>query len=366
MWARGYRSLVDLRLSLGDLTVVLGENGTGKTNIYRSLRLLQRGAEGRLSRTLLDEGGMPSAMWAGEPDRRRNAPSPRVVLGITLDELSYEIELGRKAFDAADGFNLDPVVAQETVWFGAARSRRTTLADRSRKTALVTDADGLQHALTAVLDEAEPLLAQLSDPAGLPELHALRERLRRWRFYHSFPTHQTAPTRLPQAGVFTSILADDGSDLAAALRSIQSVDETGALEQAIEDAFPGCRLAVVGDATGWQVSLRQPGMLRPMAAGELSDGTVRYLCLVAALLSPRLAELMVFNEPETSLHPSLLAPLGRLIADRSEATQIVITTHARELAEALVDGGAATQIVLTTSGGATVPAGVPGRFEASF
>jgi predicted ATPase len=60
-------------------------------------------------------------------------------------------------------------------------------------------------------------------------------------------------------------------------------------------------------------SLRQHGLLRPLKASELSDGTLRYLLLVAALLSPRPPTLMILNEPETSLHPDLLPPLARLI-----------------------------------------------------
>jgi len=60
--------------------------------------------------------------------------------------------------------------------------------------------------------------------------------------------------------------------------------------------------------------MKQHGLLRPLEATELSDGTLRYLLWIAALLTPRPPALMVLNEPETSLHPDLLAPLGRLIA----------------------------------------------------
>ena len=69
------------------------------------------------------------------------------------------------------------------------------------------------------------------------------------------------------------------------------------------------------DAGRFELELSAHGLLRPLVAAELSDGTLRYLLLVAALLSPRPPQLMVLNEPETSLHPDLLAPLARLIGE---------------------------------------------------
>jgi predicted ATPase len=75
-----------------------------------------------------------------------------------------------------------------------------------------------------------------------------------------------------------------------------------------------------------------PGFQRAFTAGELSDGTLRYLCLLAALLSPRPPAFVALNEPETSLHPDLLEPLGGLIARASRATQLLVTTHSEALA----------------------------------
>jgi predicted ATPase len=76
-------------------------------------------------------------------------------------------------------------------------------------------------------------------------------------------------------------------------------------------------------------------LLRPLEAPELSDGTLRYLLLAAALFSPRLPPLLVLNEPENSLHPDLLAPLARLIAAVAERTQVWVVAHAEALITAL-------------------------------
>ena len=81
--------------------------------------------------------------------------------------------------------------------------------------------------------------------------------------------------------------------------------------------------------------MRQHGLLRPLKAAELSDGTLRYLLWIAALLSPRPPALMVLNEPETSLHPDLLPALARLIARAARDTQVVVVTHAPALIDAL-------------------------------
>ena len=90
----------------------------------------------------------------------------------------------------------------------------------------------------------------------------------------------------------------------------QTIREQGGreLDRAVADAFDGAILDVTVDGGRFDVALHQPGMLRPLAGAELSDGTLRYLLLVAALLTPDPPPLMVLNEPETSLHPELLAP----------------------------------------------------------
>lgn len=91
-----------------------------------------------------------------------------------------------------------------------------------------------------------------------------------------------------------------------------------------------------------------------MRGAELSDGTLRYLLLVAALLSPRPPELMILNEPEASLHPDLLPPLARLIARAAGQCQIVVVSHAAPLIDALAGFPSTSRVVLTKELGETI------------
>ncbi|MCM2344941.1 MAG: AAA family ATPase, partial [Alphaproteobacteria bacterium] len=102
------------------------------------------------------------------------------------------------------------------------------------------------------------------------------------------------------------------------------------------DAFPGAHIEIAVSSTGhFSVEFHQEGLLRPLSGLELSDGTLRYLLWVAALLTPRPPSLMVLNEPETSLHPDLLPALGRLILKAAENTQVWVISHSKPLIEAL-------------------------------
>ena len=85
----------------------------------------------------------------------------------------------------------------------------------------------------------------------------------------------------------------------------------------------------------FDLRLHGPGLLRPLSGAELSDGTLRYLLLIAALLSPRPPGLLVLNEPETSLHPELLPALARLMITAAERSQLLIITHSAALVDAL-------------------------------
>ena len=94
--------------------------------------------------------------------------------------------------------------------------------------------------------------------------------------------------------------------------------------------------------------------MRSLKAAELSDGTLRYLLLIAALLSPCPPDLMILNEPETSLHPDLLPPLARLIAQAARRAQIIVVSHAAPLVSALAKHPQVQQIVLEKQLGETL------------
>src|SRR6201999_1520546 len=101
----------------------------------------------------------------------------------------------------------------------------------------------------------------------------LRERMRNWRFYDSPRTDADAPARRPQGGTYPPILASTGADLAAALQTIREIGASDELERRIEDAFPGSRIEIKNSEGYFTIAMRQHGLLRPLGAAELSDGT---------------------------------------------------------------------------------------------
>jgi len=120
-------------------------------------------------------------------------------------------------------------------------------------------------------------MAQFADPRNAPEVLALREQIRSWLFHDHFRTDVDAPARLPQIGTHTPVLSDNGSDLAAALQTIREIGNASALDAAITDAFPSSTVSVENIEGRFEIAINQHGLLRPLKAAELSDGTIRYL-----------------------------------------------------------------------------------------
>lgn len=381
----GYRSLRDVVVPLHDLDVVLGPNGSGKSSLYRSLRLLAGCGRGEVIASLAREGGLQSALWAGPATlggartgayavqgTRRTGPVS-LQLGFASDELGYLIDLGLpQQASGGDGagsaFLRDPEIKREIVWAGPVMRPSSVLVRRrwslvESRSSLSGDADGATSAglldewesdpeptgrttgrpargrpgwleLTRSLRPWESMLTELADPERAPELLAVRRLIRGWRFYDGFRSDATAPARQVHVGTRTPVLADDGADLAAALQTIREDGRSG-LDQAVADAFDGARLDVAVNEGRFDVRLHQPGMLRPLSAAELSDGTLRYLLWVAALLTADPPPLMVLNEPETSLHPELIGPLARLIRSAAGRGQVMVVSHSRQLIHAL-------------------------------
>ena len=189
--------------------------------------------------------------------------------------------------------------------------------------------------VTEDLSTRESVLAALSDPRSYPELSYVRAEVASWRFHDHIRTDTHAPARQTQVGTWAPVLDHDGRNLAAAVQTVRESAWASVLEAAIADAFDGTTLEVVESEGLFFLSLRQVGMLRPMGVSELSDGTLRYVAMATALLSPRPPSLLVLNEPETSLHPQLTGPFARLITAAANRTQIVVVTHSAALVDAL-------------------------------
>ena len=345
----GYRSIRDTVLPLHGLDVVTGANGTGKSNLYRALRLLASAGDGDVVGSLARDGGLSSTLWAG-PEHvsramvdgsvpvqgtRRSGPIS-LRLGFATDTLGYLIDLGVPQ-PSTTLFGRDPEIKREQIFAGALAKPSSLLVDRHGPAVRVRD--GSWRPIGRTLGTSESILTEFSDADATPEVLRVRGQVRGWRFYDQFRTDREAPARAPQVGTRTPVLGHDGADLAAAVQTIIESGGRDRLDAAVDDAFPGSVLRVRADDGVFRLELEQPGMLRPLSAGELSDGTLRYLLLVAALLTPRPPELMVLNEPETSLHGDLLPQLARLITAASANTQLVVVSHARPLIEAMLEAG---------------------------
>jgi predicted ATPase len=354
----GYRSVRDVRLKLRQLNVITGPNAAGKTNLYNSVLLLAKAAAGGFARSIADEGGMSSVLWAGER-KGRALPSARLEpvrmsLGVKTESFNYDLVCGLPR-PSRSAFDLDPEVKEERVWMDTPRGMKVTFFERNSERAWILDRDEKLSDYSGELLPTESVLSQLREPHLYPELSALRAEMNHWRFYHHFRSDHESPLRYPQVGVRTPVLSDDGHDLAAALQTIIEVGQEEDLHSAIKQAFPGSALEIDHDEENgtFAVRLRMPGLKRPLRARELSDGTLRYLCLLAALLSPHPPALLALNEPETSLHPDLLEPLAHQMIAASHHSQLWVVTHSEKLAQLVEELSGEAAIRLELSGGET-------------
>lgn len=342
-----YRSIRQLAIDLAPLTVITGANGVGKSNLYKGLELLRAAAAGDLSERLAREGGMPSAVWAGQPWREEKdravaarplAKGPvRIKLAAEVEDLDYALELGLPQ-PSDPALMLDPVVKAERLRSLAAR-RPVVMAERKGPSLLARNEKGKLEEVTRDLWIFETALSAVSEPDKHPELDRARRLLSAMRFHHQFRADPDSPLRRPQPAIMTPSVASDGSDWAPALASLAMVEHRGFADslaaQAVAQAFPGGAIEIVESGSEIGVALQTAEFRRAFDAREMSDGTLRFLVLTAALTALRPPPFMALNEPEASLHPSLIPALGDLIGAASARGQILVVTHSTALADHL-------------------------------
>lgn len=192
-----YRSILSLIIPLGPLNVITGPNGTGKSNLYKALRLLADTAQGGVVNSLAREGGLSSTYWAGPEKiskRMKEGVVPvqggplqdvkRLRLGFATEEYGYSISLGLPT-PSDSQFSLDPEIKRETIWAGGFYRPASSLVDRNGPAVKLRNGRGwdvvAQH-----LNSFDSLFDQVADPGVAPEVFHMRKLIRRWRFYDHF------------------------------------------------------------------------------------------------------------------------------------------------------------------------------------
>jgi predicted ATPase len=366
-----YRSLDAIVVPLSQLNVVTGKNGSGKSNLYRALRLISETAAGRGTQSLAREGGLSKALWAGPPGASASARyrddidiemsgRSREAVGLRLgfggEDLSYAIDFGfPPPPPPSTEFSRDPLIKSEAIWTGPFLRGSNSLVERRSTVVKVKKNSGWsvsdQH-----LVPYESIFTQIADPTRAPEVLRLRESIRSWRFYDHFRADFDAPARKSHVGTRTVALNHEGDDVAASWQTILEIGDYDALNNSVDDAFPNSKVSITNNDGVFSLNFHQKGLRRSLAAQELSDGTLRYLLWTAALHTPRPPPLMVLNEPETSLHPDLLGPLGRMIQRASLRSQMIVVSHSSALTDALEDSNA-NYITLSKRDGCTFVVG---------
>ncbi len=353
----GYRSVRKIRFPVRQLSVLVGGNGVGKTNLYRSLELLQAAARDTLADEIAREGGLGSIFWAGgknlspdgsfdpmyRTDGYRKGEGNGLRLAASFSDLgdgafdpTYKLDVGFAPNEGAAAFAGEAQIRTERLEWRQ-RGKAVTLMDRDRGMAWARDGQGRREVVREDLLASETALASLS---GRPEVAMVRDTLLGWRFFHGFRTDADSPLRRPSRAVTSPSLAADGSNLGAVLATLRHIrGDTFDLDQAIAEAFPGAQLVIPPVGEWAEFGMRYGEMpKRVFGPHELSDGTLQFLALAGALLSYRLPPFIALNEPENSLHPSLLPTLARLIVKAAGRAQIWVVTHSRDLADAIAEG----------------------------
>jgi predicted ATPase len=316
-----------IELGLNPLNVLIGANGSGKSNLLEVLALL-RAAPTHLPAPVKEVGGIGAWLWKGR-DSQRSAFIGAALNGSTEGALivhALAITEHGQRFEVMD----------EWIEAGAIESKDVDFYYRfNNGNPVLTDQAGAPRAMKREsINPEESILSQVRDPEAYPVLFRLQERYKQIRLYRNWSFGPAAPWRREQsASARSDFLNDGGENLIPVLFNLHSRIRPELIEslRKLFDGIEDLTFALGGGNV--QLFLREGG--REIPASRLSDGTLRYLALLAILLHPDPPPVIAIEEPELGLHPDVVPHVAELLVRASGRTQLVVTTHSRMLVDAL-------------------------------
>lgn len=328
-------------LELEPLNVLIGPNGSGKSNLVEAFSVL-RAVPRDLPLPIREGGGVEEWIWRRSADDRASASSLDVVFEegqITEDEhhrkpVRYRVKFGSEA----GGFVvLDERIENEHAEPGSHKPYFFFGYETGRP--MLNNAGGeRRHLEPADIDRRQSILSQRRDPESYPEVAAVGDRLKEILIYRSWSFGPRARIRETcGADVRTDLLLEDFSNLPARLAALKRHPAMKRkLLDLLTEVAPGFSdIEVIPEGGRLQLYLTEGA--RNVPAHRLSDGTLRYLSILAILLDPGPARTVLLEEPELGLHPDVLPTLRDLLVEASSRFQLVVTTHSTQLVDAMTE-----------------------------
>ncbi|MHB1036366.1 MAG: AAA family ATPase [Pirellulales bacterium] len=350
----GYRSLKSQTWMPGDLNLVIGPNGSGKSNLLSVLEMLVQGARGGLGKYVQREGGMEPLLWDGcaEKMRARAKMSPIPPYRDELqDALTYELDLERLGTSSAYRISYEVLGNYCKVEQGL-MDQPFKLLERDPRHAVIYSMEERSFvAPPDLMSEEESLLSVAGGPFAPNRFAAgFRDELESWAIYQGFHTHREAPIRQAAVARAEKRVQPDGQNLISVLHTLYTGDRefkeevNTAMRAAFSDDFEELIFPPAADQR-IQLRVRWKSLQRERSAADLSDGTLRFLFLLAVLANPSPPALIAIDEPETGLHPSMLPIVAEFARDAANRAQVILTTHSPELLDAFGRQAPTTTVV---------------------
>jgi predicted ATPase len=318
-------------LRLNNLNVFIGPNGSGKSNLIEAISLLQS-APKALASPVRDGGGIRDWLWKGETnpvatlDAVTDNPQGNMALRhvLSFTETAQRFELIDERIE-----NEHPHGQEQIPYFYYQYQHNHP----------VLNVNGERRQLhRETVDPEQSILSQRKDPDQYPEITYLGSQYEKIRIYREWAFGRYTPPRRPQkADQRNDFLDENFENLGLVLnRFRREASVKKGIVKWLNELYEGIDdFDVTIEGGTVQVFFHEGNFTIP--ATRLSDGTLRYLCLLAILCHPSPPPLVCIEEPELGLHPDVLPALAKLFREAAEKTQILVTTHSDELVDEFTD-----------------------------